>query len=309
MNSKRTLWIVTPCFFDTPSFAVVRSRITAALTDSSDWKGRVHFVLIDDSAGMDSSMRELGADPSTRILTPPYNLGHQGALVYALRVLGAEIDAADFVVTMDSDGEDRPEDIQALVRPLLLKEGNLRLISIACRTKRKESFLFKLSYLGFKTMFRILSGVVVRNGNFAAFRGAFLQEVVFHPHFDQCYSSSLISLPMQIEEVPLARGTRIQGKSKMGFLGLFTHGIRMLMPFSERIAIRGMIFSTFLFAVSAVFLVWTLLCEGKIIFPVALMGLSFWTGGVSVLLFATFSQSKSRSLRAMQDVPRSGSKA
>ena len=109
--------------------------------------------------------------------------------------------------------------------------------------------------------------------------------------------------------VPLARGTRIQGKSKMGFLGLFTHGIRMLMPFSERIAIRGMIFSTFLFAVSAVFLVWTLLCEGKIIFPVALMGLSFWTGGVSVLLFATFSQSKSRSLRAMQDVPRSGSKA
>lgn len=60
-----------------------------------------------------------------------YNLGHQGAIVLGLRKLAGIIDDNDIVVTMDSDGEDSPEDIPSLVAPLLKTPTNAFMVSLA----------------------------------------------------------------------------------------------------------------------------------------------------------------------------------
>lgn len=264
----------------------------------------VQFVLIDDTAGQDPAIRPIAKESGIQVIAPPYNLGHQGALVFALRGLGSLIQETDVVVTMDADGEDRPKDLTALVTALLKEQDNLHRVSIAIRTQRTESIAFKVFYLAFKIVFRTLTGTVIRNGNFAAYRGWLLREVIFHPHFDQCYSSSFMSLPMQIEKVPLPRGTRYEGKSKMGFMGLFTHGIRMLMPFSERIATRGMIVSVGAMTLSlGVFLTEIFLGRFDVL-PLFTLTLAALGLGVCVILFATFSQNKARSLRGLSPLKR-----
>ena len=294
------IWIVCPCFLDTASFRRVRDEAAAVL--AADAPGaQVTFVLVDDSAGQDPDVAGIATLPDVQVVTPPYNLGHQGALVFALRGLGRVLDDGDYVVTMDADGEDRPHDLGRLLAPLFSDRDNLHKVGLARRTYRSESTIFKVFYAAFKLVFFALTGTVIRSGNFVAYRGWLLKQVIYHPHFDYCYASSFVSLPMKTEPVPLPRGNRYAGRSRMGYMGLFTHGVRMLMPFSERIAVRGMLASTVLLGASVVAL--------AIALPLrwdprwALFGVFYatLTLGILVLLFATFSQSKAHSLSQLRE--------
>lgn len=294
--SARKLWVVSPCFFDAGPFRRLHGEARKALEPLGL---ETSFVLVDDSAGQDPDVASLASLGDVRIVALPYNMGHQAALVYALRRLAPEIAAEDLVVTMDSDGEDRPEDLPVLLRPLLAEPANLNKIAIARRTRRSESLAFKVLYFGFKLLFRLLAGTVVRNGNFVAFRGWFLKELIHHPHFDQCYASTFVSLPLQAESVPLPRGPRYAGTSKMGYMGLLTHGVRMLMPFSERIAVRGMAGSFVALKLASLAFLAGLFLRLPLLallsaFAVLLSALSL---GLFALLFATFSQTKARALR------------
>ncbi|MGZ3699884.1 MAG: glycosyltransferase, partial [Bdellovibrionota bacterium] len=263
---------------------------------------QIQFCLIDDSAGQDHEISSVSALPDVQLVTPPYNMGHQAAIVLALRSLGTQVDANDVLITMDSDGEDRPGDLPELIRPLLGDRDNIHLISLARRTKRQESVVFKIYYNLFKLLFKSLTGTVIYNGNFVAFRGWLVKELIFHPHFDHCYSSSFISIPLQRRSVPIPRGQRYFGRSHMGFLGLFTHGVRMLMPFSEKIATRGLLANAVLLVTSIIGIGVCFALESRLLVLFGfLFVLSSLLLGVSLLLFATFSQNKSRSLRGLSD--------
>jgi polyisoprenyl-phosphate glycosyltransferase len=231
--------VVCPVYDDAQPFEQIRQRVRTTLREHlgiSDCR----FVITDDTAGEDLALHAL-ADAHTDVLTPPYNLGHQGAIVFALRELVEWLRPEDVIVTMDSDGEDRPEDLPLLLAPLFDSPDDLHLVSVARRTHRKEGVAFRMAYLAFKLLFRVLTGTVIRSGNFAAMRGALVVAAIGHPHFDQCYSSTLIALPFRRRDVPLARGTRYSGRSRMNAFRLVTHGMHMLMPFLERIAVRCLI--------------------------------------------------------------------
>ncbi len=232
------IWIVSPLYFDAEPYARLQYDLAAAL-QRSPLKPRL--VAIDDSAGLDPATGTLGA--AVRVVVPPFNLGHQRALVFGLRRLAPEMADDDFVVTLDADGEDQPADLPRLLAPLLADPGNLRLIALAARTRRHETLPFKILYFFFRHFFLLLSGTVVRSGNYAAYRGWVARNVLFHPHFDLCYASSLLSLNLQIERVPCERGRRYAGTSKMTWGKLVLHGFRMLMPFADRIAVRGLVAS------------------------------------------------------------------
>lgn len=233
--------VVSPVYRDAAALAELRRRIREVLAGHPA-VGDLRFVVTDDTAGEDDVLAAM-RDDTTAVLVPPYNLGHQGAIVFALRELAPALGPDDVVVTMDSDGEDRPEDLPALLAPLFEDDDDLFLVAVARRTRRQEALAFRISYLAFKAVFKLLTGVVIRSGNFAAMRGALVVAAIGHPCFDQCYSSSLVSLPFRRRDVPIARGTRYSGRSRMGFFRLVTHGMHMLMPFLDRIAVRCLLLS------------------------------------------------------------------
>jgi hypothetical protein len=307
---SRTLWMVTPVFQDVESFLRLRER-TLEIVSRHLLLRRAHlrFVAVDDTGGFDPEMQRLRALRDVTVVEPPFNLGHQRAIVYGIRTIAPDIVDADLVVTLDSDGEDRPEDLPRLLTPILDEPADLHRVVLARRTGRQETPVFKAMYLAFKVLFRLLTGLSVRTGNYAAYRGWFARHVILHPHFDLCYSSTLVSLNLPVTYIPCERGTRYAGQSRMNYQKLFMHGLRMLMPLADRIAIRAL-FAFFLTFCGGVML--SVVVLGVRLFTTAaipgwatstlllVLMLSFVALGNFVVLFAVFSQSQGISLSNLE---------
>jgi hypothetical protein len=134
--------------------------------------------------------------------------------------------------------------------------------------------------------------------------------MLLHPYFDLCYSSTLVSLDVPLTPVPLPRGTRYAGQSRLNLFRLLMHGIRMLMPFTDRIAIRAMTAFTAVFGIGILL---SLAVVGTSVFTsdsipgwttAALLGilvLSLNAVGNSVVLFAVFSHSRGISLAGLEE--------
>lgn len=294
-----------PVFLDVESFLLLRKRLLEVVEDHDELRMDVRFVVLDDTAGDDPDIDTLHPLGDVRVIGAPFNLGHQRAIVYALRTIAPEIGDDDLVVTLDSDGEDRPEDLPRLLAPLLADPSDRKRVVLARRTRRQTSWRFKVMYLFFTILFRLLTGTSVRTGNYAAYRGWQARRMLLHPYFDLCYSATLLSLQLPIELVPCERGPRYAGRSRMGFSKLLMHGLRMLMPFIDRIAMRALLLFSITLALS---IITSLVVLGVRVFTDAaipgwatytLIGvviLSFVALGSFVTLFAVFSQSRAISL-------------
>lgn len=306
-----TTWIFTPVYRDVGSFRILRERLLEELAGSAAASGEVRFVVIDDTAGQDPEIASLLEFGDVSVLTPPFNLGHQRALVYALRKTLPKIGDDDAVVTLDADGEDRPEDLPRLLERLAEEPPGERRVVLALRTKRRESLAFKAFYRLFRLLFRSLTGATVRSGNFAAMPGAIAKRALLHPTFDLSYSSAILALDLPVEYVPCERGERYQGRSKMTYGRLAMHGLRMLMPFTDRIAIRAL--GTFVFfGVLGAALVLLVLCL-KLFTDSSIPG---WTSYIAlgslivslvalgnfVSLFVLFSQTRAVSLANIEEL-------
>ncbi|MBS1861363.1 MAG: glycosyltransferase [Actinobacteria bacterium] len=236
-----TTWVVTPVYRDTGSFRILRERLLEVLAaEPGAARGPLRFVVIDDTAGQDPEVDKLEGLGDVVVLQPPFNLGHQRGIVYALRKMLPRFADDDAVVTMDADGEDRPEDLPRLLAALDAGAAPERHVVLALRTKRHEPPVFKVLYRGFKLLFRALTGATVRTGNYAVMPGALAKRALLHPTFDLAYSSAILALDMPVTYVPCERGRRYEGESKMTYGKLTMHGLRMLMPFTDRIAIRAL---------------------------------------------------------------------
>jgi len=305
------LWVVCPCYRDVTSFAILRTRILEVFASEEELSSyEVQFVVVDDTAGYDNDVDQLKSLSDVRVITPPFNLGHQRALVFGLRLILPEVREPDVIITMDADGEDRPEDLPRMIGMLVSKPDERGMLCVARRTKRSESLRFRILYFFFRAMFHTLTGTVVRSGNFAAYRGWLARRMLTHPYFDLCYSSTLVSLDMTVTTVPCARGTRYAGRSHMNMLRLFMHGVRMLMPFMDRIAVRALTAFSAMFGLG---IVASLVVVGIRLFTnasipgwatatlVGLLILSFVALGNFVVLFAVFSHSRGLSLANLEE--------
>jgi hypothetical protein len=300
------LWLVSPVFQDVEAYLVLRERLREIIDMRRDLQElAVRFVVVDDTAGFDAQIEKLQSFEDVTVISGPFNLGHQRALVYGLRTIGPMLADDDMVVTLDADGEDQPEDLPRLLGPLLDAPGDLQRVSAALRTKRRTSFRFKIMYLFFRILFRLLTGTSVRTGNFAAYRGWLARRILIHPSFDMSYSSALLSLNLPIAYVPCERGERIAGHSRMGFKRLFVHGLRMMMPFIDRIAVRALVLFSVTLALGVLMGIIVIAIRAFTSTAVpgwatsALIGmtiLSFVALGNFITLFAIYSQSHGISL-------------
>jgi glycosyltransferase involved in cell wall biosynthesis len=304
------IWIVTPVYNDVASFEILRQHLLEVLAPEA---GEPQFVVIDDTAGQDGEIERLRRYEDVMVLRPPFNLGHQRAIVYALRKILPQVEDEEAIVTLDADGEDQPTDLPRLLAHLY-RQGDphpKQEVVLALRTKRRESIGFKVFYRLFRLLFRSLTGTTVRSGNFAAMPGSLAKRVLLHPSFDLSYSSAILALDVPVEYVPCERGERYKGRSKMTYGRLVMHGLRMLMPFTDRIAIRAL--AVFVFFGILGGLLATLVVALKLFTAEAIPG---WTSYVAlgalivslvalgnfVSLFVLFSQTRAVSLANIEDL-------
>jgi len=237
--------LFVPLYFDSESFFVLRDRIKATLPRPTV------FHLIDDSAGKDTALEQFSTFPDIEIDPMPERLGHQRAIVLGLRryLEKNPADQNSILVTMDGDGQDRPEDLSLLLKAL---ESN-SLVVIARRTHREEGRAFKALYFFYKCLFRALTGSVILSGNFALYHATTARRMLRRWHFDFAYASALVATGEKLKFVGCPRGSRYKGHSKMKLSSLVIHGLRMLLPFLDRIVHRGLVASLMLTAINLFF--------------------------------------------------------
>ncbi|MDA3895431.1 MAG: glycosyltransferase family 2 protein [Desulfobacteraceae bacterium] len=123
-------------------------------------------------------------------------------------------------VTMDADGQHRPEDIEALVKPILNNEYDFVIGSRILGEREKDSAfrLVGVYLFGFLISFLLGKKITDPSSNFRAFRMDSLKSI--HLYEDQYHTSELIieavKKGMRIGEVPITILKRKYGKSKKG---------------------------------------------------------------------------------------------
>ncbi len=256
------LVVLTPVLDDWLSAQQVLQRLDAAFTGRTE---TLSVLLVDDGStevpSLDFARGPYAKLQSVEVLKLKKNLGHQRAIAVGLCSINATT-PCDAVVVMDSDGEDDPSDVVNLVERLSQLRGSEKTplpIIFAERTRRSESVAFRLGYTGYRLLHYLLTGRGIRFGNFSIIPHARLGALTTEPMLWNHYAASVAGSRLPYTTIPSHRGKRLAGKSRLNFLSLIIHGLSALSCYNEIIGVRLIIISSFLFAVSVLGILATLL--------------------------------------------------
>lgn len=236
MSSKQDLIILTPVFNDWASLSLLAHRIDELM---GEHKVRYKIVAINDGSSIPMNTNDFSLIKELEILNLSRNLGHQKAIAIGLAFVNAE-KTYDSIIVMDSDGEDRPEDIINLIKE---SKKNPQSIIFAKRVKRKEKPSFKVFYFLYKFFFKMLTGKKVDFGNFSIIPGSLVENVVSISEIWNHYSSAIMASRIPYQSIPIERGSRLVGVSKMNFFDLFLHGLSAISVQANAVSVRFLIAS------------------------------------------------------------------
>ncbi|MDA0791218.1 MAG: glycosyltransferase [Proteobacteria bacterium] len=163
------------------------------------------------------------------------NVGHQSAIAIGLCYAEEHESDSDYIVVMDSDGEDDPETIDILLTAL---EGDELDVAVAERKSRVETLRFKIFYEIYRQVFILLTGRRISFGNFMAMTPAGLRRLAAMQEIYTHIAGSVITSRLRVTACPIARGPRLAGQSRMNFVSLALHGFRAVMLFAEDVLVR-----------------------------------------------------------------------
>ena len=199
--------IVMPVYNDWDAAQRLLPLIDKALVSTSC---RAQVLLIDDASTAEPSEQWPGGFAridGVSILRLRRNLGHQRAIAIGLVHIYQTLLKIDALVVMDADGEDRPEDIPALLDAFVA--GNGREVVFAARSKRMEGLAFTLSYHAYRIVHKALTGISVRVGNFSVIPIESLGRLMVVSELWNHYAAAVFRSRIPYTSVPIPRGTRI----------------------------------------------------------------------------------------------------
>jgi len=273
----KNICIVTPVYNDWEAFAKLLPSIDGVVMKLQI---STSVIVIDDGSnshiGVDIvDFKHLRAIDSVELVDLVFNMGNQRAIAVGLTE-SARKNNCDAVIVMDSDGEDRPEDIPKL---LAKAESMPEHIVVASREKRQDPTLFKIFYFLYQILFRVLTGDRISSGNFSVIPFTILKSLVFMPELWNCLPATFLRSQFPICYHALPRGNRYAGKSKMSIVALIIHGLSVISAYRDILFVRVLVCS---FLVAGVIVVAILTLIGIRFFTdLAILG---WTSNVILAL-------------------------
>lgn len=203
----------------------------------------VDILLVDDGSIQDFRSADFpsrfAAIRSIRVLRLRRNLGHQRAIAIGLAHIEKAI-ACDAILVMDGDGEDTPEGVLQLLHAFSGKAA-----IFARRSRRTESLAFRLFYQMYKLLHWLLTGVKVQVGNFSILPSSYLRPLVVTSELWNHYAAAVRRSGLPFTAIPIPRGQRIAGTSKMNFVALTAHGMSAISVFGDVVGVRLLVASLF----------------------------------------------------------------
>jgi len=229
--------ILIPVYNDWQSVAKLLENINSEVSSLSH---EFSVIIVNDASTENRPKISLNLDSLKfiQIINMNKNLGHARCNATGLKYI-LEKEEFDYVIPMDGDGEDRPEEIKLLIEKS--KDYPDHVIT-ANRVKRSEGFLFKLCYEAHKLLTLIFTGQNIKFGNFTLLPKLIVEKMVNEKATWNSFSGSLCKLSKDRKSTSSIRGTRYFDPSKMSFSNLIQHSLSIISVFKFTWLARSMIF-------------------------------------------------------------------
>ena len=197
----------------------------------------VSIIIVNDNSTEEMSMKDLNLSnlKSVQILNLLKNGGHCHAIATGIKYIHEKIDF-DYIIPMDGDGEDRPEELKKIFE---LMETSSPEIITANRVKRSEGPLFQFCYQIHKILTYLMIGKIVKFGNYSCLSKQAAMKMLSNGSLWLSYSGSVVKNFPSMSHINSIRGKRYFGPSKMNFAKLIVHSLNISAAFREIIFIRS----------------------------------------------------------------------
>ena len=175
---------------------------------------------------------------SIKIFNMKKNQGHARCIATGLKYI-FEKDNFDYVIPMDGDGEDRPEEIEFFLNQTK-KSQNKPIVGE--RIKRSEKMIFKICYQLHKFITFVFTGKSIKFGNYTCLPKSVVEKMVSEKSTWNSFSGSLKKIENNLISVASIRGKRYFGPSKMSFINLIKHSLAIISVFRKTFLIRSALF-------------------------------------------------------------------
>ena len=201
---------------------------------------QISILIVNDASNHDRAIEEKKFKniQSIKILNMIKNQGHARCIATGLKYL-FEKDDFEYVIPMDGDGEDRPEEIIEFLNEV--KNSNNKPI-VGERVKRSEDLKFKICYALHKVFTLVFTGQLIKFGNFTCLPKSVVEKMINEKATWNSFSGSLKKIERNLVSIPSVRGKRYFGPSKMSFFNLIKHSLSIISVFRKTFLIRSALF-------------------------------------------------------------------
>ena len=229
--------ILIPIYNDRESLKILINNIN---TEIQDLDSEISVVVINDASSQQiidtySNIENL---QSFEIINMKENRGHTRCIASGLKYI-FEKEEFDYVIPMDGDGEDRPEEIKTIVEKI---DTNSDFPVVGERIKRSEGLFFQFSYLIHKLLTFVFTGKNIKFGNFTCLSKVTVKKMISEKATWSSFSGALSKLESKLIKVPSIRGKRYHGPSQMNLINLIKHSFSIMAVFKYNVLVRSLLF-------------------------------------------------------------------
>ena len=232
--------ILIPIYNDRKSLTKLIEKINEELNGVN---AEVSILVINDA----SSQQIIDIYPnlkniySFKIINMKQNRGHTRCIASGLKYI-YEKKEFDFVIPMDGDGEDKPEEIKNFIE-LSEQVGDKSIVGE--RVKRSEGLLFQICYNFHKFLTLAFTGRSIKFGNFTCLSKLTIEKMLKEKATWSSFSGSLRKVEKDLVSSPSVRGVRYFGPSQMSFFNLLKHSMSIISVYKKTVLIRSALFIVF----------------------------------------------------------------
>jgi len=229
--------ILIPIYNDWQSVSKLIDDINLNISGSDN---EISIIIVNDASNYDHQNEEKNLENihSIKILNMKINQGHSRCIASGLKYIYEKEDF-DYVIPMDGDGEDRPEEIKEFLNQI--KNSNDKPI-VGERVKRSENLIFKICYQMHKFITLTFTGKSIKYGNFTCLPKTTVEKMINEKATWNSFSGALTKVENDLISIPSIRGKRYFGPSKMSFYNLIKHSLSIISVFRKTFLIRSALF-------------------------------------------------------------------
>ena len=201
---------------------------------------QISVIIVNDASNHDriDENKNLENIYSLKILNMKINQGHARCIATGLKYIYEKEDF-DYVIPMDGDGEDRPEEVKEFINQI---QNSKNKPIVGKRIKRSEGLFFKLCYEFHKIITLTFTGKSIKFGNFTCLSKITVEKLINEKATWNSFSGSLKKIENDFVSIPSIRGKRYFGPSNMSFYSLVKHSLSIISVFRGTFLIRSALF-------------------------------------------------------------------